>query len=63
MYSFFGFDCVCVGLMWILCHGDADQAFVQSDLLEEDVFMRLPRGCGDVPVIVVRPNRSLYRLK
>ena len=28
-----------------LCHFDAEQAFVQSSL-EEDVFMRLPPGCG-----------------
>ena len=29
-----------------LCHFDVDQALVQSDL-EEDVFLRLPKGCGD----------------
>ena len=29
-----------------LCHFDVDQAFVQSDL--EDVFLRLPKGCGDL---------------
>ncbi|CAB1115707.1 unnamed protein product [Ectocarpus sp. CCAP 1310/34] len=28
-----------------LCHFDIQQAFVQSEL-EEDVFMRLPQGCG-----------------
>ena len=27
------------------CHFDAEQAFVQSKL-DEDAFMRLPRGCG-----------------
>ena len=27
------------------CHFDVDQAFVRADL-KEDVFMRLPEGCG-----------------
>ena len=30
-----------------LCHFDVEQAFVQSSL-EEDVFMRLPHGCGEM---------------
>ena len=41
-----------------LCHFDAEQAFVQSDL-KENVFMRLPQGCGDLSGKVVRLNRSL----
>ena len=45
-----------------LCHFDAEQAFVQSTL-EEDVFMRLPQGCGEMSGKVVRLNRSLYGLK
>ena len=45
-----------------LCHFDVDQAFVQSDL-EEDVFLRLPKGCGDLSGKVVRLNKSLYGLK
>ena len=45
-----------------LCHVDAEQAFVQSNL-DEDVFMRLPRGCGDMSGKVVRLNRNLYGLK
>ena len=45
-----------------LCHFDAEQAFVQSDL-KENVFMRLPQGCGDLSGKVVRLNRSLYGLK
>ena len=45
-----------------LCHFDVDQAFVQSDL-EEDVFLRLPKGCGDLSGKVVRPIKSLYGLK
>ena len=45
-----------------LCHFDVDQAFVQSDL-EEDVFLRLPKGGGDLSGKVVRLNKSLYGLK
>ena len=45
-----------------LCHFDVDQAFVQSDL-EEDVFLRLPGGCGDLSVMIVRRNKSLHVLK
>ena len=45
-----------------LCHFDVDQALVQSDL-EEDVFLRLPKGCGDLSGKVVRLNKSLYGLK
>ena len=45
-----------------LCHFDAEQAFVQSSL-DEDVFMRLPQGCGEMSGKVVRLDRSLYGLK
>ena len=45
-----------------LCHFDAELAFVQSNL-DEDAFMRLPRGCGETSGKVVRLNRSLYGLK
>ena len=45
-----------------LCHFDVDQAFVQSDLVE-DVFLRLPKGCGDPLGKFVRLNKSLYGLK
>ena len=45
-----------------LCHFDVDQAFVQSDL-EEDIFLRLPKGCGDLLGKVVRLRKSLYGLK
>ena len=44
-----------------LCHFDVDQAFVQSDL--EDVFLRLPKGCGDLSGKVVWLNKRLYGLK
>ena len=43
------------------CYFDVDQAFVQSDL--EDVFLRLPKGCGDLSGKVVRLNKRLYGLK
>ena len=45
-----------------LCHFDVDQAFVQSDV-EEDVFLRLPKGCGDISGKFVRLIKSLYGLK
>ena len=45
-----------------VCRFDAEQAFVQSNL-DEDAFMRLPRGCGEMSGKVVRLNRSLYGLK
>ena len=45
-----------------LCHFDAEQAFVQSSL-DEDVFMRLPHGCGEMSGKIVRLNHSLYGLK
>ena len=45
-----------------LCHFDVYQAFVQSDL-EEDVFLRLPKECGDLLGKVVRLNESLSGLK
>ena len=45
-----------------LCHFDAEQAFVQSEL-EEEVFLRLPQGCGKMSGRVVRLNRSLYGLR
>ena len=45
-----------------LCHFDAEQAFVQSDL-DEVVYIRLPPGCGALSGKVVRLRRSLYSLK
>ena len=39
-----------------LCHFDVGQAFVQSRL-EENVFLRLPRGCGKMSGKVVRLNK------
>ena len=45
-----------------LCHFDAEQAFVQSDL-DEVVDIRLPPGCGALSGKVVRLRRSLYGLE
>ena len=45
-----------------LCHFDAEQVFVQSDL-DEVVYIRLPPGCGALSGKVVRLGRSLYGLK
>ena len=43
-------------------HFDVEEAFVQSKL-DEDVFLRLPRGYGRLSGKVVRLNKSLYGLK
>ena len=45
-----------------VCHFNVEQAFVQSKL-NEDAFLRLPRGCGRLSGKVVRLNKSLYGLK
>ena len=45
-----------------VCHFDLEQAFVQSKL-DEDVFLRLPRGCGCLSGKIVRLNKSLDGLK
>ena len=39
-----------------LCHFDVDQAFVQSHL-DEDVFLRLPKGCGKLSGKVAKLNK------
>ena len=38
-----------------LCHFDVDQAFVLAHL-KEDVFMRLPEGCGALSEKMVKLN-------
>ena len=45
-----------------VCHFDVEQAFVQSKL-DENAFMRLPRGCGSLSGKIVRLSKSLYGLK
>lgn len=49
-------------LGWDFVHLDAEQAFIQSHL-SEDLFIRLPRGCGRLSGKVVKLARSLYGLK
>ena len=45
-----------------LCHFDADGVFLRVDL-KEDLFMRLPEGCGELPGNIVMMNKSLYSLR
>ena len=45
-----------------VCHFDVERAFVQSKL-DEDVFLRLPKGYGSLSGKIVRLNKSLYGLK
>ena len=44
------------------CHFNEDQAFVRADL-NEDVFMRLPEGCGALSGNIVELNKSLHGLR
>ena len=44
-----------------LCHFDVDQAFVRADL-KEDVFMRLPEGCGELSGKIAKLIKILYGL-
>ena len=43
-------------------HFDVDQAFVRADL-KEDVFIRLPEGCGALAGKIVKLNKSPYGLR
>ena len=45
-----------------LCHSDIYQAFVRADLAQ-DVYMRLPEGCGSLSGTVVKLSKSLYGLR
>ena len=45
-----------------LCHFDVDQPFVRADL-KEDVFMRLPEGCGELSGKMIKLNKSIYGLR
>ena len=45
-----------------LCHFNVDQAFVRADL-NEDVFMRLPEGCGALSGKIVKLYKSLDGLR
>ena len=45
-----------------VCHFYVEQVFVQSKL-DEDVFLRLTRGCGRLSGKILRLNKSVYGLK
>ena len=45
-----------------VCHFDVEQDFVQSKL-DEDVFLRLLRGCARLSGKIVRLNKTFYGLK
>ncbi|CAB1119354.1 unnamed protein product [Ectocarpus sp. CCAP 1310/34] len=45
-----------------LCHFDIEPAFVRSEL-EEDVYIRLPQGCGALSGMIVTLGKSLYGLR
>lgn len=49
-------------LGWDICHVDAQQAFVQSDL-DEEVYIRSPQGCGALSGKVVKLDKILYGLR
>ena len=49
-------------LDWDLRHLDVDQAFIQAEL-DTEIFLRLPRGCGEMSGKVVLLNKALYGLK
>lgn len=42
-----------------VCHFDVEQAFFQSNL-DEDVFMKVPQGCGKLSGKNIALNKSLY---
>ena len=45
-----------------LRHLDIAQAFIQADLSEE-IYMKLPPGCGELSGKIMRLNKTLYGLK
>ena len=61
-------SCVCLSgaiafeLDLDVCNFDVKQALVQSKQ-DEDVFLRLPNGCGSLSGRIVRLNKSLYGWK
>ena len=47
---------------WDLSHVGVEQAFVQSKL-DDEVYTRLPPGCGSMAGNIVLLNKALYGLK
>ena len=45
-----------------LGHVDITQAFIRAEL-DETIHMRMPRGCGVLSGMLVKLNKSLYRLR
>ena len=45
-----------------LFHLDIDQAFVRAEL-DDEVYMRMPDGCGELSGKIVKLNKSLYGLR
>ena len=45
-----------MSMPWSCFTFDVDQAFVRADL-EEDVFMRLPEGCGALSGKIAKLNK------
>ncbi|CAN0507894.1 unnamed protein product, partial [Discosporangium mesarthrocarpum] len=45
-----------------LIHFNAEQAFLHANI-DEEVFVRLPPGCGDLSGKTVRLHRTLYGCK
>ena len=45
-----------------VCHLDVSQAFMQAPLKEE-IFIRLPLGCGELSGKIVRLQKCQYGLK
>jgi len=45
-----------------LLHVDIQQAFIRSELKEE-VYMKMPQGCGALSGLIVKLSKSLYGLK
>ena len=69
--TFFPFPCVptirlltaiACELGLYLCHFDSEQACIQSKL-DEDVYLRMPQGCGALSGKVAKLERSPYGLK
>ena len=46
----------------LLSHLDIAQAFIQANLSEE-IYMKLPPGCGELSGKIMRLNKTLYGLK
>lgn len=55
--------CACLREILAVRHIHFEQAIVQSDLDEDDVFMRLPPGCGKLSGLIMKMKKILYELR